>query len=81
MNIQTKYEIGQKLFLIENDKIQSFKVNKIEAKTYNITSCCIIYSFITSKGLTLMDKDHIIYRSEDECFPSIEDLTKSYTHE
>lgn len=76
MNIETKFNIGEKVILIDNDKIVSLPVIDIE-----YTHKTIHYTFCSKKGLTMMDRDTIIYRDEEECFKNIMELVEFYQKE
>ena len=73
MTIETKFDKGEKAYIINYDKVICLPVNGIE---YN--NGTINYSFISSKAVTGMDKDTVIYRSEESCFKSITDLANYY---
>ena len=73
MTIETKFDKGQKVFLIDNDEIISLPVNGVEYKNGTIT-----YSFIKHKSQTLMDKDTVVYRDEERCFGSIENMVERF---
>lgn len=67
--VVTKYSIGQKLYFIDNDKIISCAVNKIETETYG-KRVDVTYSFITKKAQQLIDLDTVVQKSEKDCFAS-----------
>ena len=76
MTIETLFNKGDKVILIENDKITSFPVKDISYKSGTIT-----YSFVKSKACTSMDEDTIIYRDEKNCFKSIDELANFYKND
>lgn len=71
--VKTKYTIGQKLYFIDNDKIISCAVNKIETETYGKRTD-VTYSFITKKAQQLIDHDTVVQKSEKDCFATPEEL-------
>lgn len=73
MIIETKFEIGEKVVLIDSNQIITLPVQDIEYVRGNIK-----YSFCKSKGLTMMDRDIIIDRYENQCFKSIKELSEYY---
>lgn len=70
MTIETKFNKGEKAFIIENDEIICLPVQGIYYSNGSIS-----YSFITSKAVTSMDKDSIAYKDEKKCFKSIDELS------
>lgn len=77
MVITTKYNIGDKVFIIHNNEIIKVPITHVE--TYN--SNIITYTLLLSKALSMMDKDRIEKRSEINCFQSIEELVLYYKKE
>lgn len=73
MKIETKFEIGENVVLINYNKIITLPIKEVE-----YINRIIRYSFCSSKASSSMDKDIIIYRDEDECFKSIKDLGEYY---
>lgn len=73
MKIETKFNVGENAVIINDNRIAIFPVHGI---TY--TNRTIHYEFIVSKALSMMDKDKIIYRDEEDCFKSIDELVKYY---
>lgn len=73
MKIETKFEIGENVVLINYDKIITLPVKGIEYSNKTIQ-----YYFSSNKAATTMDKDIIIYRDEDECFKSVKELSEYY---
>jgi hypothetical protein len=73
MRIETKFDVGENAVIIDNNIIITIPV-------YNISyiNKTIRYEFMTSKALSMMDKDIIIHRDEKECFKSINELTQYY---
>lgn len=73
MKIETKFDVGENAVIINNNRIITIPVHSI-----SYTNKTIHYEFITSKALSMMDRDEIIYRDEEDCFKSINELTKYY---
>lgn len=73
MIIETRFEIGEKVVLIDCNIIISLPVKSIE-----YVNRIIRYSFCTSKAVTNIDSDKIIHRDESECFKSIKELAEYY---
>lgn len=73
MTINTKFNVGDKVFLIMNDDIVSFPVFKIIC--YNTL---IVYSFKSNPAKSNLDRDEFIERREFHVFASIDDLANFY---
>jgi hypothetical protein len=76
MKIETKFNIGENAFIIDNDKIISLPINGIEYISKTIT-----YSFRIRTASSLIDKDKIIFREEANCYKSIDELSTFYKNE
>lgn len=72
MTIQTKFDIGDEVFLIEHNKIMKMKIHNI------FYDRKVIYQFLLHKSRTSLDKDVYITRDESTCFKTPEDLVNSY---
>ena len=57
MNIKTKYNIGDEVFLMRHDKIQQTKINKIDIVAYKKEEAKIRYG-------TYIDEDYCYKQSE-----------------
>jgi len=73
MIIKTKFEIGEKVVLIDNNIIITLPVKEIEYVQRKI-----FYLFCKSKAVTTLDNDIIIQRCESECFKSAFELAEYY---
>ena len=73
MTITTKFDKGEKAFIIDEDKIVCLPVVSI---SYN--SGTVSYSFKAREALTLLDSDKVIHRDEPHCFNSIDELANYY---
>ena len=73
MTIETRFNKGEYAFIIENNKIIFLPVEEIE-----YSNKTIIYSFITSRAITSLDKDKIVHRDEADCYKSIDELANQY---
>ena len=73
MIIKTKFEIGEKVVLIDNNIIITLPVKEIE-----YVHRTIFYLFCKSKAATMLDNDIIIQRCESECFKSVDELAEYY---
>lgn len=73
MIIETRFEIGEKVVLINHDKIITLPVKDIEYLNGKVR-----YSFCETKATTSLDKDRIIYRDEEDIFRSINQLADYY---
>jgi hypothetical protein len=81
MTIETRFNKGETVFFIENNAIVSFPVRGIEYRGGHEViqkNGTITYSFLTSKAPTSLDKDRIVYKNENECFKSIDELANFY---
>ena len=73
MTITTKFDKGEKAFIIDEDKIVCLPVVSI---SYN--SGTVSYSFKAREALTLLNSDKVIHRDEPHCFKSIDELANYY---
>lgn len=73
MKIETRFEIDEEVILIDSNKIVILSVKDIQ-----YTNKTVKYSFLVSSAVSLLDKDKIIYRDEDECFKSAAELIEYY---
>jgi hypothetical protein len=79
MKVETKYNIGDTLWTIDNDKVSTFQVNRIyfeEDGSYmrSVGSAQLIYSTSSIKysGIEVRNPHF-----EADCFPTKEELIKS----
>ena len=73
MIINTKFDKGEKAVIIDNDGIKTLEIIEILYDNYGVK-----YNLRKSKALTMMDKDIITMRREDDCFKSIQELADFY---
>ena len=73
MIIETKFDKGDVVFVIEDDDIISLPVMKVSYE-----DGVVLYSFLKRKSTTLMDRDIIIHRAQKNCFKSIDELATFY---
>jgi len=73
MIINTKFDKGEKAVIIDNDAIKTLEIIEILYDNYGVK-----YNLLKSKALTMMDKDIITTRREDDCFKSIQELADFY---
>ena len=69
MVINTKFDKGEKAVIIDNDGIKTLEIIEVLYDKYGVK-----YNLLKSKALTMMDKDIITMRREEECFKSIQEL-------
>lgn len=73
MIINTKFDKGEKAVIIDNDGIKTLEIIEILHDNYGVK-----YNLLKSKALSMMDKDIITSRREDDCFKSIQELADFY---
>lgn len=73
MTITTKFDKGEKAFIIDENRIVCLPVVSI---SYN--SGTVSYSFRAREALTSLDSDKVIHRDEPHCFKSIDELADFY---
>ena len=73
MIINTKFDKGEKAVIIDNDGVKTLEIIEILYDNYGVK-----YNLLKSKALTMMDKDIITTRREDDCFKSIQELADFY---
>ena len=82
MTIETKYNIGDEVFLIRDNEVQKHKIQSISiAQTSTVGR--ILYSFVDMFSLKdiraseFSTEDGLEWWNEDKLFPSKEELLKS----
>ncbi len=73
MNIKTKFNRGQMVFVIDNNGIEQYPIESIEYRNGQI-----IYTLLIRKAQLLGDKDILIDREEQNCFKTIDALARNY---
>ena len=73
MVINTKFNKGEKAVIIDNDVIKTLEIIEILYDNYGVK-----YNLLKSKALSMMDKDIVTTRREDDCFKSIQELADFY---
>lgn len=76
MEFKTKYNIGQLVYIIENNIIIRIPVGRIKIVSEHHTE--IEYSFVTSKATTSLDKDKIVLRKEDAVFETPDEIVSPF---
>lgn len=76
MEIKTKYNVGDALYFIENNKIINREIEHIGVKvTENLNISIKYYCYTMPKEV--MDTNPLIGVNEEDCFPTKEELIKS----
>lgn len=78
MTIETKYSTGDKVVIIDSNKIVSLPIHGIEiqaTKHYVI----ITYELMVSRAATAMDKDKFTHRREEDVYGSIEEVLEVFS--
>lgn len=81
MDIKTKYDIGDKVYAMHNNKVVSFTIDEIEVMFYSKKPQLVKYyskeryeEYSFSSGY---NESHRWYKYEDSLFPSKEELLNS----
>lgn len=75
MKIETKFDVGETVVTISNDKIVTLPVISFEHNSvYKSTK----YTLLKYEASNFGDKDEVVIKSEDECFKSLKELTDFY---
>lgn len=76
MTITTKFEIGEKPYVIHNNRIsKQFPIIGIDV-VVSKSGYYITYQLLESKAATSLDNDRVIYISEPYCYTSVTELTE-----
>lgn len=74
MIIETKFNKGDKVYVIHNDEIRYMPIRSITATSWG----AIVYELIEAKAATSLDSDRLITRSEELCFPALQGIVDYY---
>jgi hypothetical protein len=79
MEFKTRFYTGQKVFIIENNRIISLPIYGIrivqESQSRMID---VTYSFMKSKTKTLMDQDVVIWRDEIDVYATVSEIIEPF---
>jgi hypothetical protein len=79
MKILTRFNIGNVPYIIDNDKIiHHYPIVGITVVVRLNGHIDISYTLLKNKATQLMDRDTIIYRDEDSCYASSEEIIKAF---
>lgn len=73
MTIKTKFNAGDSVITINNNRVVRLKVIKVITENTNVS-----YQLLVSKATQLIDKDITIHREEYEVFKSITALASYF---
>lgn len=76
MKIETKFNVGEEVFTIENNGIQKFPVKDIQVHVTAFTK--IRYALLKSRSVNFGDNDSVTTKDEEECFKSLNDMIEYY---
>ena len=77
MDIRTKYDIKEKVFIIDRNEVKEANVYEIEISVKDTNIIYIHYKFMTYKAVGHAN-DTVIDRPEKEVFKSIQELADHY---
>lgn len=77
MQINTKFNSGDKVWVMKNNKPHEFEVNRVEITLFKPCSKRELY-FEVIRGLSSMDKDREFEYPDYDCFASKKELLDSF---